>query len=148
MVKKVVNAYYAHRSNINELLQHIPEDDRESLIALLTREAERDFAIVKYDKGNVTLISSPDWDEANEPLVGRCYRWKVGHWDEAPVVRDNFKQIYHCKYMFVAVDYDGFDINQAKERAKQWNAIPNLNKGKIGYKSYWVELLKENGMEV
>lgn len=155
MIKKVVHALYAHKSNLEELLAHIPEEDRSDAQKLIS-EAQHvpyEFDIIKYDSGNITLISSPDWDTANEPIVGEVRLWKSdsrfdtdGKLLPPTRSRTNFRQIYHNKWMFVADDYSGFDIEAAKERTKLWNAIPNLDKSKIGNKAYWLEFLAENGI--
>ena len=156
MIKTVVQAHYVHKSNISELLRKkVPIDERLNVLELLCQaESKYDYTVVKYDRGNITLIYSSDWDSANEPLVDVCYRWKAGEWFDTdgkittPKVLKNGRQIYHNKWQFVASDYQGFDIEEAKARTKRWNKIPNLNKSKIGNKTYWVELLKANGIEV
>lgn len=156
MIKTVVKAHYVHISNIDEMIEkHIPAEEKDSLISFLSQaKDEYDFTIVKYDSGNLTLIYSSDWDTANEPLVDVCYRWKKGEWFaedgtiSKPKVMKNGRQIYHNKWQFVSADYQGFDVEKAKERTKLWNSIPNLNKSKIGNKTYWVELLKKNGIAV
>lgn len=156
MVKTVVKAHYVHKSNLKELIEKIPDDKREDFINFmkLVNENLIEYDVIKYDRGNITLISSPDWDSSNEPIVGICRRWKVGEWFGLsnklgiPKTTSNFKQIYHNKWQFVASDYEGFDVEKAKERTLLWNSIPNLNKSKIGYKEYWICLLKENNIEI
>lgn len=155
MVKKVVNAYYAHKSNLKELMEKTGCFDISEFVQK-AEDAGYDFTIVKYDRGAITLLKSSDWDTANEPLVDVAYRWAPGAWyDEdgditQPKTLKNGRQIYHNKWQFVADDYKGFDINKAKARTKEWNAIPGIEKikNKIGNKSYWVELLKKNNIEV
>ena len=156
MIKTVVQAHYAHKSNISELLRKkVPIEERIDVLELLRQvEGKYDYTVVKYDRGNITLIYSSDWDSANEPIVDVCYRWKSGEWFDAngkittPKVLKNGRQIYHNKWQFVGENYDGFDIEEAKARTKLWNAIPNLNKSKIGNKTYWVELLTKHGIPV
>ena len=52
--------------------------------------------------------------------------------------------------MFVSESYKGFDINKAKERTELWNSIPDIksHKSRIGNKSYWEKLLKDNNIEI
>lgn len=154
MIKKVVTAGYAHKSNIKELMEKmVPEEkweEFEKFIFLAVKAFS--FDVIKYDRGNITLITSPDWDSANEPLVGTCRRWKDGEWFDKGRISmnyketNNFRQIYHNKWQFVSSDYAGFDIEMAKERTKIWNNIPNLDKKRIGNKNYWKNLLEENGI--
>ena len=146
MIKKVAGAYYAHKSNIDELLSFIPLKHRE-LVFAVCELCDKEYTVVKYTEEAVTLIYSPDWDTANEPEVGVQYRYKL-----CDVFNNNLEykvlpgrgQIYHNKWQFVSDDYSGFDIGEAKDRTLLWNAIPNIkaHKSKIGYKKYWVALLK------
>lgn len=157
MIKTVVKASYVHKSNIQELIdKKIPTDKKEEFIKFmeLIKSNNIPFDVVKYDQGNVTLITSPDWDTSNEPIVGECRRWKDGEWFNGENLNNNFKltknfrQIYHNKWQFVDESYQGFNVEEAKERTKIWNAIPNLNKSKIGNKVYWVELLTNHNIAV
>ena len=65
-------------------------------------------------------------------------------------IDDIQRQIYHNKWQFVKPTYTGFDIEQAKERTKEWNSIPGINqvKSKIGYRKFWNQLLQDNGVEL
>lgn len=149
MVKKVCGAIYSHKSNINELIKYVPSElkhDFNNLLDCINFE----YTIIKYDKDNVTFIYSPDWDFSNEPIVGILYRFKKGEWNKSPIIRENWKQIYHNKWQFVADYYNGFDIEIAKKRTELWNSIPGINdlKSKIGYKNFWIELLTKNHIEI
>ena len=159
MIKIVGTSSYVHKSNIEELIHRKIPKDKQELFRKFILEVENfgiQYNIIKYDKGNITLIYSPDWDESNEPIVGDCYRWKESNWfingefNKNPKISRNYKQIYHNKWQFVGDDYIGFDIETAKKRTKEWNAIPNIkeHKKRIGYKSYWIDLLQKNNIEV
>jgi hypothetical protein len=158
MIKTVVKAHYVHKSNVMELINKKIPKEEQALFYRFLNEVDKlniEYTIIKYDSGNITLIYSPDWDTANEPIVEVCYRWKSGEWfDENgnfntnPKIQKNGRQIYHNKWQFVGEDYKGFDIEEAKKRTILWNSIPNLNKSKIGNKTYWIELLKENNIAI
>lgn len=149
MIKTVGTASYVHKSNVQELIEKkVAKPEIDTFKLFLQNVSNIQYDIIKYDKGNITLISSPDWDTANEPIVGTCYRYKKGAWFNKPTIRDNYKQIYHNKWMFVSNTYAGFDIEKAKERTKIWNSLPNLDKKRIGYKSYWVKYLERNGVSI
>ena len=158
VIKTVMTAGYAHRSNTGELVEKkVPEDMRELFWKFLSSvEAEGiQYDIIKYDKGNITLITSPDWNTANEPIVGFCMRWNAGNWfnSDGTLNKDykktaNFRQVYHNKWQFVEDGYTGFDVEKSKKRTAEWNSIPNINKSKIGYKKYWEKLLSENGLKI
>lgn len=145
-MKKVMNCLYVHKSNISEL--HL-DDLGNYAIEILDRKFPN-YQVVKYDpkKRVISGIESPDWNTANEPIVGDSMIINLVTGEEKIYKgRKENPQIYHNKWQFVADDYTGFDIEAAKQRTIEWNNIPNLNKSKIGNKNYWVELLKANGME-
>ncbi len=158
MIKVVGTAKYAHKSNLQELMMKCFKRplDMQMFMQFLKRVDKQGitYDIIKYDKGNVTLISSPDWDTANEPIVGMCYRWKLTDWMTMnwvePSVTENFKQIYHNKWMFVAPNYTGFDLEKAKQRSEIWNNLPDIKsvKNKIGYKSFWKPYLGKYGISL
>lgn len=158
MIKTVVYAGYAHKSNVDELIaKKVPAKDADvfRLFIKLVQESGITFDIIKYDRGNVTLITSPDWDTSNEPIVGTCMRWKAGEWFNADGglnmeyrKTDNFRQIYHNKWQFVADNYTGFDLDEAKKRTEEWNSIPGIDKKRIGNKDFWIKFLQENGLPV
>ena len=97
-----------------------------------------DYNIVTYDtrSGNITFTWSPDFDSAPEPTVG-----------EQIVVRQDGKVkkikpssdpwIYHHKWLMVADDYPGFDVEKSKQHSLDWMSLPNIDYSRIGKKSFW-----------
>lgn len=143
MIKKVVNAYYVHKSNVLELVKKVVPKELEGNFYKLLNDFKEPYDIIKYDSGNITFISSPDFLIADEPIVGYCYRFKADCWNLPPKVRKDFKHVYHAKWMFVADDFDGFDVNRAKERTKLINSISGIDKKRIGNLDYWKEFVKQ-----
>lgn len=153
MPKFVGSCIYVHKSCIDELLVRVKEPQLSEIMQAIKEIKMKDFKyeVIKYDKSKhrISFIDSPDWIISKEPEIGDAwlldmkYKWT---WKFVPARKKN-PQIYHSKELFVSDDYQGFDIERAKERTKQWNAIPNLNKKRIGNKDYWLQVLKENGME-
>ena len=166
-MKKVGTCYYVHKSNIRELLEIMDNQLRGTVflqfLAMITVVDHFQFLemegfkyeVIKYDseRKSISFINSPDWDTANEPEVGDAWMFSINdnfdHWKFIKARKKN-KQIYHAKYLFVADDYKGFDIEQARQRAIQWQKLPGIKevKNKIGNKDFWVEFLHKNGMEV
>lgn len=145
-MKKVMNCYYTHKSNTEDI----------ELLCRLNRTIEQvlnttyQYDIIKYDHYNnrVSLIKSPDWDTSNEPIVGDSVVINLETGESREVKgRKNNPQIYHNKWQFVSDDYPGFDVEAAKQRTEIWNKIPNLNKSRIGNQNYWFELLDTNNIE-
>lgn len=152
-MKKVCQCLYVHKSNIDELFQNIGYLEKEKILSIIKSKKENgfDFQVIKYNVKDrkLSLIQSPDWDTANEPIVGDSFMIDIISGEEKLTKKKpNNPQIYHSKELFVAPDYKGFDIAKAKERTKLWNSIPNINKNKIGYKNYWIDILSENGIEI
>ena len=160
MLKHVMKSWYAHNSNYKEwedkVLKYMDKQEFDDLMSfaqnLYEKEIEIPSYVLKYDKSTnkISLISTPDWDIENEPTVGDsiCCWLKDGEFQAKKIKSKN--QIYHNKWQFVQPDYDGFDVEAAKERTKLWNSIPDINKHKIriGYRSYWNKLLQDNGIEL
>lgn len=161
MIKKVGYCYYAHISNIRELInslnyehgsrlmQVLTDNDREIKNALVGVIYVNNYQIVKYNLKDysVSLIQSEDWDAANEPTVGDSYCFKID--GNVRIIKGGSK-VYHNKWQFVSKDYKGFDIERAKRRTEEWNSIQGIEKikNRIGSKRFWINLLKENNMEV
>ncbi len=99
-----------------------------------------EYAVVKLDEdsGCVSFIESKDFDEADEPTVGRSARvcgdevtWRNPSDDP---------QIYHHKWMMVGEDYDGFDVVESMRRSIAWKSIVGKDaklSSRIGKKSVW-----------
>lgn len=155
-MKKVVDCYYVHKSNTEELYECFPND--KSLIETVDEfnKTNTKYEIIKYNprKRIVSFIDSPDWDTSNEPMVGDCYiinikdgsrRFRCGSL--------NNPQIYHHKWRFVDIkNYKGFDIDRSIDRTRRLEMIESFNdpnvKRRIGYKNYWINWCQENGIEV
>lgn len=152
MVKKVAYAYYVHKSNIDELLRMLNEKDRELVVSIIDTARMYlmlDFDIVKFDtkSKNTSLIQCSTWNSLNEPIVGDSYCFHSNF--DYKVIKGGTK-VYHNKWQFVSDDYQGFSIDEAKQRTKDWNSIPNISnmKSKIGNIDFWYNLLRENHLRI
>jgi hypothetical protein len=47
--------------------------------------------------------------------------------------------IYHHKWLFVSDDYEEFDVEASKSRSERWMALTDVDRSRIGRKSYWDE---------
>ena len=97
-----------------------------------------DYDIIRYDPKDesYSFIQSPDFDSSPEPVVGRSALLKGKTVTYRPPLKDPF--IYHHKWLMVKDDYPGFDVEESKERSREW--MKHIEKGessKIGRKSYW-----------
>lgn len=157
MVKCVCGSYYAHKTNVAELMGRVRKIVDPSVINSLLFTVDHmgvDYDIIKVSKNGISLIQSEDWDIRNEPSVGRSYFWKLndvmhGTFLTYKVIKPR-GQIYHNKWQFVSDTYDGFNIEEAKQRTLLWNSIPNIKayKSRIGSKKFWEELLAANNIPI
>lgn len=159
-MKKIGGCIYMHismRTNVEEKIKSMIEDAEKVFRKVIGIKDFMEVEIVKIDVKNnkVSFIKSPDWDTAREPLVGDAYMIDLN--EDAPLRKRTVKitkskgQIYHHKWMFVADDYQGFDIEESKKWSEKWQSVIPAEKGiksRIGYKKYWDEYLKEYGLEV
>jgi hypothetical protein len=95
-------------------------------------------ARVDLNAEQVTLVKSFDWDTAPEPAVGPFCTVDLTGTMQARISEAS-GLIYHHKWMFVADDYEGFDVEESKARSAAWEALPNVDKSRIGQRQYWEE---------
>ena len=145
-MKKVGRCYYVHKSNIKELLAVLSKEEQLRLIELLN-SVSHDYEIIKYNLGVISLIECEEWDTVQEPLVGDSHLYKP---DGTVKLIKGGRTVYHCKECFVSDDYQGFDLEAAKARTKEWNAIPGIKdvKSKIGNQKFWHNYLLEHGLSI
>jgi hypothetical protein len=126
------------------------------LVAAKTRiPADFDYAVVKYNSKThaVSFIESPDFDTADEPLVGSAIR--VIPTKKPKLIRASVNPlIYHHKWLMVDDTYLGFDVQASKQRSIKWKSIVGVNKvvsSRIGRQGYWrkevVPLLIQKDLE-
>ena len=134
--KKMPYGYYVHKS-----CKHILENLHGINMKYFEDKLPHDFKydIIKYNpkENQVTFTHSPDWDTpAHESIVGDAILVRADG-STRFIKQQKDPWIYHHKWMFVADDYTGFDVERSKRRSKQWTSISGINKSKIGKKSYW-----------
>lgn len=148
MLKKVAYSVYAHKSNLEEFLEAIPENEQIRIKEILAN-AEHPYEILKYDKKtqNFSLIECQTWNTMKEPIVGDSHLYRK---DCSIKIIKGGKTVYHSKELFVQENYSGFSVEKAKQRTKNWNKIPNIKelKSKIGSVTFWHQLLKENNLDI
>ncbi len=130
--KEVGGCIYVHRA-----YEHVlPESVLESAKAVLPSEFS--YQVVKYNvrRGSLSFVTSPDFDTAPEPTVGESILVRVdGSSSCRAPARD--PEIYHHKWLMVADDYTGFDVEASKRRSGAWMQLPNVDRRRIGRKRYW-----------
>ena len=159
-MKKIGGCIYMHismRTKVDEKIKNTLADAERVFRKVIGMKDFMEVEIVKVDVKNnkVSFIKSPDWDTAREPLVGDAYMIDLN--ENAPLRKRTVKitkskgQIYHHKWMFVADDYQGFDIEESKKWSEKWQSVIPAERGiksRIGYKKYWDEYLKVYGLNV
>ena len=101
---------------------------------------EFSYTVVKFQMTDetVSFIQSTDFDSADEPNVGDLYTVKA---NGSATFRRKLTDpwIYHHKWLFVADDYNGFNVEASKTRSRQWLALDDIDSHRIGKQSYWEE---------
>lgn len=96
------------------------------------------YTIIKLNLSTqgVTFVVSPDFDEADEPIVGRFILVRE---DGTTLERNQLDDpyIYHHKWLMVKDDYSGFDAAESKRRSALWLSLKDVDKSRIGRKGYW-----------
>jgi hypothetical protein len=142
-VGKVIGGnIYVHRA-----YEHLlPHQDKFKLAKELVPEPfdSLRYNVVKYNlsTGAYSFIFSPNFDSVDEPIVKHVFLMKPSEISYNGFSIDYLKQpndpwIYHHKWLFVKDDYRGFDVVASKERSERWLSLPDVDKAKIGKKSYW-----------
>ena len=127
--KSIGGKLYVHRhyedvlgSNVDAAKKHI---------------GELDYDIVALAKdGSVTFTVSPDWNSSHEPSIGTQILVKPDGTTRVMKAQAD-PWIYHHKWLFVKDDYTGFDVEESKRRSLDWMSLPNVDKSRIGKKSFW-----------
>ncbi|QDS88686.1 hypothetical protein EC9_28780 [Rosistilla ulvae] len=129
--KRIGGAVYVHRQYEHVLGKVVVE-------AKGKLPAEFEYTVVKHNEmnGNVSFIHCPDFDTAHEPSTGG---YAVVHLDGGIKLHPAFADpyIYHHKWLFVADDYQGFDIAESQQRSLEWMMLDHVDKSRIGRLSYW-----------
>ncbi len=159
-MKKIGGCVYMHmsmRKRVDANIQGMITDAEQVFRKKIGMKDFLEVEIVKVDIKNnkVSFIKSPDWNTSREPLVGDAYMIDLN--EDAPLRKRTVKitkskgQIYHHKWMFVADDYKGFDVEESKKWSEKWQSVipsDRTIKSRIGYKKYWDEYLKQYNLEV
>lgn len=131
--KEIAGKVYVHREYGDRLGKVVEE-------AALRIEDDFNYVVVKYDTrtGAVSFITSPDFDTSDEPTVGDVVTVSTDGTARRRSQRAD-PQIYHHKWLFVADDYTGFDVAASKRRSATWLPLDDVDKSRIGTRSYWDE---------
>lgn len=133
--KEIGGAVYVHRDYegrlgdaVTKAKKHLPESVCYHVVKLNLRTEA------------VSFIQCVDFDTAAEPTVGDLVTIDVeGNSRHRSQPRD--PEIYHHKWLFVADDFAGFDVEQSKLRSLAWSALERVDRKRIGRQSYWNEIV-------
>ncbi len=129
--KEIGGAIYVHRQYEYVLGSVVQQ-------ALANLPVDFPYVVVKYKarSGTVSFIQCDDFDGAPEPTVGNSVIIDAsGDLRRRAHPRD--PEIYHHKWLFVADDYAGFDVTESKRRSMMWLTLDEVDRSRIGRKSYW-----------
>ena len=135
--KKVGYCVYVHKQYEDQV---IPKKVLNKAKKMLKYKAHGySYDCIKWDKktGNITFQWSSTFNVWHEPMIDKCYLVRAdGTTQILPDKKD--PQIWHHKWMWVADDYEGFNVEDSKAWSKLWEPhVTKEEKRKIGYKSFW-----------
>lgn len=131
--KRIGGCVYIHRDYVDHVVSDIDWQTAQV-------PDDWDYVIVKINLTTLqcSFIKCDDFDTADEPTVGDSFVVKPdGTTRVVKAPKDPW--IYHHKWMMVDTCYGGFDYYESRERSRRWEALANLDKSRIGKKSYWEE---------
>lgn len=128
--KEIGGSVYCHKQYENQF----PDDEIAAAKVKLPEGFE--YNIVKYNTLThvISFIQSNDFDTNPEPSVnggitvfpdGKVKPMGDAGW------------IYHHKWMWVADDYTGFDVEESKRRSIEWTSLDGIDKSRIGQRKFW-----------
>lgn len=96
------------------------------------------YTVVKLHraKQTVSFIRVVGFDTEPEPAIGELIVVRSDGSCRHMAPPDD-PYIYHHKWLFVADDYNGFDVEESKARSRTWIALSDVDRTRIGRKSYW-----------
>ncbi len=132
--KEIGGAVYVHRAYADRL----PSERIATAAPCLPSDFQYTVLKLNFLTGAVSFIASPDFDTAPEPIVGDLWIVRAdGSTRFRAKLADPY--IYHHKWLFVADDYAGFDVEESRARSVAWTTLPDVDRSRIGRLSYWVE---------
>ncbi len=124
--KLIGGALYVHRQYQHEIPAAV-------LTAARSLSGGFPYDVVKWDTqtNNVTFVQCLDFDTAPEPSVGLSLLVRPdGTTKLMRPAADPW--VYHHKYQFVGSDYRGFSVEAARRRQRAIDALPGVDKKRIG----------------
>ena len=139
--KKQPGVLYIHVSALDALTEE--QQDQVKAAQKRIPKGFGKYEVVKvFTDGSVSFVKSSNWNTADEPFAEDSMKITPGKPPKVTKGRKTNKQIYHKKWEMVKDDYDGFDVEESKARAEQWeNSGLDLDKNQIGNYDYWKENL-------
>lgn len=116
----------------------LTEADTQALNPIMPEGFEWNVVKLHEDTGAATFINSPDFDTADEPVVGDSILVKPGGELREMKAGDD-PMIYHHKWQFVEETYEGFSVEESKARSAKWEALEDVDRSRIGKRSFWRE---------
>ena len=84
----------------------------------------------------ISFIECPDFDTIPEPSIGNVLIVDIdGNVRRRRQPRD--PEVYHHKWLFVAEDYEGFDVEASRRRSLEWICLDGLDRARLARRSYW-----------
>ncbi len=129
--KEIGGAIYIHKSSEGHFGSELEAAKR-----FLPQDFEYEIVKKNLKTAEFSFIQSTDFDSDDEPSVGDSILVKADG-SIKPRKQPMDPEIYHHKWLFVDDEYRGFDIESSRQRSIAWMALSDIDKRRIGKKSYW-----------
>jgi len=139
--KHVAGNIYLHRNYVGEIF---PE-----LVDKIENITDVNFNLLKIPRRSelrskyIYLVQCMEFDYANEPRVGIIYTYEFGK--GITKQRNYSSYVYHHKWMWVKDDYDGFNVQEQKDRSEMYKKL-NPPSNRIGSYRVWKHWLEGHGI--
>lgn len=135
--KDIGGFVYFHKSYLNSIPQDRQDVVKEAYSKMVKAVGhEPQFNVIKVSKKQpiVSFIASPDFDIDPEPTVGQFININL---DNNTLKDGRSNSIWHHKWLWVMDDYTGFDVEESKNRSRQWLEMDDIDFKRIGNRAHW-----------
>jgi len=137
-MKRVGSCIYYHWRDTTDYMPMFKFEAAQDILHEFGYPDDWDYVKWNGKTDNFTFTWCNDWDGENEPVVVRQVMVAGSAANELPVSKDN-PPIIHGKHLFVDEDYEGFDLDEARERWESYQGADWLDKSRMGRIDWWRE---------
>ncbi|HRT84924.1 MAG TPA: hypothetical protein P5523_09825, partial [Bacteroidales bacterium] len=131
---------YVHRQYAAEVIPHSQLKYAAEMLKQIKPTFRFNSVMWNRDTNEIRFDEAPDFDTAREPHVGKF----IAISPDGSIREGQSNNIWHHKWLWVKDDYQGFDVDKAKEWSKLW--ISRLGRIAKGTDTAFGDQLKQIGL--